>query len=88
MSENDWQDDPDIQRAAWEGIVGNTALPTADRLAAAQKVIAGLRDATAKTLRTLRALEVQHRAAGLFPAALAYLGAAELVQNDILGNDE
>lgn len=74
-----WQDDPAMKRAAFIGMIGNEALPAGDRIAMAQQVIGELETAVRDAEKTLRQLEVSHKAKMLYPAALAYLGAAEIV---------
>lgn len=78
MTDN-WQDSPAMKRAAFIGMIGNEALPPVDRVRMAQQVIAELETAVRDAEKTLRKLETAHKDKGLFAAALAYLGAAEVV---------
>jgi hypothetical protein len=42
MSGDNWQDDPAMQRAAWEGLARNPTIPLNDRLALALQVVDSL----------------------------------------------
>lgn len=87
MSDN-WQDDPRLQRAAWEGLASNPVWPLADRFQLAQQTIDSLHKSAEDLLAVLVELQAQHKAAGLYPAALAYGGAIELVREHLTGHDE
>jgi len=42
MADDNWQDGPAVQRAAWEGLARNPTVPLNDRLALALQVIDSL----------------------------------------------